>query len=70
MALSLPTVLSLLDRALAEELGLYIRTPDAKAYRLELDNHKRELEDPTYDKLMTFVPSVEELYIVKKDVEL
>jgi hypothetical protein len=70
MAITLDTALSLLDRALEEELGLYLRTEDAKAYRNELDNHKRELTDPAYDKLMTFVPSVEELYIVKKDVTL
>lgn len=60
----------LLNRALEEEIGIYVRAEDAKATRMDLLNIKRAGKDPQWDRLTTFVVEQDLIFIVKKDVEL
>lgn len=70
MAVSMETTISLLERALGEEIGVSVRTDDAKAFRREFWEQKQELGDPQYARIITFVPTPELCFICKKDVEL
>ena len=59
----------LLNKAKEEELGLAIETTNAKQLSIQLDNHKRWLDE--FEGLMICLPSIEgHVFIIHKSVEL
>lgn len=61
---------ALLERALANEIGVGVRVEDPKAYRHEIYMAKKEFNDPRYDNLTFLLPQGNEwVYIVRKDAE-
>lgn len=63
------TIKSLLDRALSEDLGLFVEMVNPKSFELQVSKIKSIY--PQYDSLMLCWPSLEEtIFIVKKSVEM
>lgn len=59
----------LLAKALHEEVGLKIQTNNPKALAIQLDNHKRWIEE--FSGLIVCLPAVEgQVYITHRSVEL
>lgn len=69
-ALSDRTLSSILDRALTETIGIYIRTNNP-SYMIALLGKARRDGGPQYEPLMFCRPSTPDtVFIVKKSVEL
>lgn len=63
------TFRSLLDRALSEDLGLFVECVNPKSFEAQVSRIKQVY--PQYDSLMLCWPSLPNtIYIVKKSVEL
>lgn len=63
------TFKSLLDRALDEDLGLFIELTNPKSFEVQISKIRSIY--PQYDSLMVCWPSLPEtIYLVKKSVEL
>ena len=59
------------DRALEAEIGIGIKTNNAKFLRLELLAARKSYKSHAYDELITFVPEgLDEVFIAHKSVEL
>jgi len=70
MAISTDTALAIFQRALSEEIGISIRTDDAKAFRQELWIIRSEIDDPELERLISFVVATDTVFVVKKDIGL
>lgn len=63
--------LPLLDRALAEEIGILVLTNQPEALKALIYKTRRTLRDPKYASLTIFTPpSGDKIFIAKKSVEL
>lgn len=66
-----PNLLAFWDAALEHELGLFIRTSDAKNLRVDLYQARKAKADPRHTDIAVFLPNRGDcLLMIRKSVEL